>query len=426
MARAATFTTFRALRHRNFQLFFVGQLISLIGTWMQTVALSWLVYRLTGSAALLGLVSFAGQIPLFLLSPIAGYAADRFNRHRIMISTQCAAMVLALILAFLTLAGRIATWEIFLLSILLGIVSAFDIPARQSFFVEIVGREDMMNAIALNSSIFNGARMAGPAIAGILVAKIGEGWCFFGNGISYIAVIVGLLLMKLGPWKPTPKPASAWQTIREGFGFAARNTPFRELLALIGVVSFAGLPYLVLMPIFADQILHRGPQGLGMLMGSIGVGALSASVVLATRTGILGFPRWVAFATLVFPVALVAFSWSAWLWLSCAMVFVTGFCVMLQIGSSNTLMQTIVPDRLRGRVVSLYSMMLMGVSPFGSMVAGFTAEKIGASWTLSIGAVVCFAASCLYASRLRLIGPTVHKFMREQEASLPGQDLHRR
>src|SRR5580698_9708626 len=227
MARIATSATLRALRHRNFQLFFAGQLVSLIGTWMQNVAQSWLVYRITGSSALLGLVSFAGQIPVFALSPIGGYTADRWNRRTVVIITQTVSMVLAFILAALTLTNSIRIWEIFVLASLLGVVNAFDIPARQSFLVEMVGREDLINAIALNSSMFNGARIVGPAVAGILVAKIGEGWCFFANGMSYIAVIGGLLLMRMGPFRPDPRAVSAFQTIREGFLYVIRTGPIR-------------------------------------------------------------------------------------------------------------------------------------------------------------------------------------------------------
>src|SRR5277367_858965 len=248
MAGGLASNTLRALSHRNFRLFFTGQLISLVGTWMQSVAQSWLVYRITGSSALLGLVAFASQIPIFLLSPIAGYAADRLNRHRMVIATQASSMVLALALAALTLTGRIKVWELFVLSALLGVVNAFDIPARQSFLVEMVGRDDLMNAIALNSSMFNGARIIGPAIAGILVAKIGEGWCFFANGISYIAVIWGLLLMRVNPFRPPVATMSAWHTIREGFEYVARTAPMRAIVQLIAIVSFAGLPYTVLMP----------------------------------------------------------------------------------------------------------------------------------------------------------------------------------
>src|SRR5882724_10556374 len=270
--------TVRALRHRNFRLFCSGQLISLFGTWMQTVALSWLVYRLTGSSALLGLVNFASQIPVFLLSPVGGVVADRHSRHRVVIATQTASMLLAFALAGLTLFKVITVWEIFVLSGLLGVVNAFDIPARQSFIVEMTSREDMINAIALNSSAFNGARIIGPAIAGILVAAVGEGWCFLINALSYIAVIAGLLMMKLPPFRSRTSPVSAWSHVMEGFRFVAGTTPIRALLLLIGLISLAGLPFTVLMPIFADRILHSGAEGLGILMGVSGAGALDAAL----------------------------------------------------------------------------------------------------------------------------------------------------
>src|SRR5579863_2555161 len=304
MARAVRSNTLRALRYRNFQLFFAGQLISLIGTWMQSVAQSWLVYRLTGSAALLGLVSFSGQIPIFVLSPIAGYAADRLNRHRVVIATQTASMLLALVLAALTLTDRIQIWELFVLAALLGVVNAFDIPARQSFLVEMVGRGDLMNAIALNSSMFNGARIIGPAIAGILVAKIGEGWCFFANGISYVAVIAGLLLMKVNPFRPAAHVMSAWHTIREGFRYVVGTLPIRAIVQLLAVVSFAGLPYTVLMPIFADRILHGGAQTLGALMGATGLGALGGALFMASRTALKGFTLWIPCGAAGFSVSL--------------------------------------------------------------------------------------------------------------------------
>ncbi len=276
-------TTLRALGYRNFRLFFAGQLLSLIGTWMQNVAQSWLVYRLTGSSTLLGMVGFSGQIPVFLISPVGGLIADRYSRRRIVIATQTSAMILALILAALTLAGRVQVWQIFVLAALLGVVNAFDIPARQAFLVEMVGREDLINAIALNSSMFNGARIIGPAIAGILVAAIGEGWCFFANGVSYIAVIVGLLLMNIAPAATRMREGSAVSHIVEGFRFAARTVPIRSLLLLLGLVSITGMPYAVLMPIFADKIFHAGARGLGILMGFSGVGALMGALTLATR-----------------------------------------------------------------------------------------------------------------------------------------------
>jgi MFS family permease len=277
----------RALRHRNFQLFFSGQLISLVGTWMQSVAQSWLVYRLTGSALLLGSVGFASQIPVFMFAPLGGIAADRLNRRHIVIATQIASMALALILAALTLFHRVHVWHVFVLASLLGVVNAFDIPGRQSFLVDMVGKEDLMNAIALNSSMFNGARVIGPAIAGILVARIGEGWCFFGNGVSYIAVIIGLLMMRVhSPVRVAM--ASPLEHMMEGFRFVNRTAPIRALLLLLGVVSLVGMPYVVLMPIFADKILHGGAQGLGILMGATGVGALLGALTLAFREGVKG------------------------------------------------------------------------------------------------------------------------------------------
>jgi len=416
MARAVRSNTLRALRHRNFQLFFAGQLISLIGTWMQSVAQSWLVYRLTGSPALLGLVSFAGQIPIFLLSPIAGYAADRLNRHRVVIATQSTSMLLALALAGLTLTNRVRIWELFVLGALLGVVNAFDIPARQSFLVEMVGRGDLMNAIALNSSMFNGARIIGPAIAGILVAKIGEGWCFFANGISYIAVIWGLLLMNVKPFRPAPRSMSAWETIREGFQFVGRTVPIRAIIQLIAIVSFAGMPYTVLMPIFADRILHVGPQGLGLLMGATGVGALGGALLLASRTRLKGFMIWIPSAAAVFSLSLGGFAASGQMWLSCAMLFIAGFAVMIQVGASNTLIQSMVPDHLRGRAMSVYSMMYIGIGPFGAMAAGFAAGGFGARFTILAGAVVCLLASGLFALRLSSIRPMTRQLIRDQQA----------
>lgn len=415
MALTVKSNTLRALRHRNFQFFFAGQLISLIGTWMQSVAQSWLVYRLTGSPALLGLASFSGQIPIFVLSPIAGYAADRLNRHRVVIATQSASMVLALILAVLTLTNKIQIWELFVLAGLLGVVNAFDIPARQSFLVEMVGRGDLMNAIALNSSMFNGARIIGPAIAGILVAKIGEGWCFFANGISYIAVIWGLLLMKVNPFRPAPASMSAWETIREGFHYVGRTVPIRAIVQLIAVVSFAGMPYTVLMPIFADRILHAGAQGLGMLMGATGVGALAGALLLASRTGLGGFTLWIPAAAAAFALSIAGFAVSQQMWLSCVMLFFAGFAVMIQVGASNTLIQSMVPDHLRGRAMSVYSMMYIGIGPFGAMVAGFAADGFGSRVTLLAGAVICLLASAAFALRLSTLRPIVRRLIIDQQ-----------
>jgi MFS family permease len=423
MQGAVRSNTLRALRYRNFQLFFAGQLISLVGTWMQSVAQSWLVYRLTGSPALLGLATFVGQIPIFILSPVAGYAADRLNRRHVVIATQSASMVLALMLGALTLLHRVQIWQIFVLAALLGVVNAFDIPARQSFLVEMVGRGDLMNAIALNSSMFNGARIVGPAIAGILVAKIGEGWCFFANGISYVAVIWGLLLMNVTPFPAAPAHMSAWETIREGFHFVGRTIPIRAIVQLIAIVSFAGMPYTVLMPIFADRIFHSGAQGLGILMGATGVGALIAALLLASRTGLKGFTRWIPVSAAAFAVSLAMFAVSRQMWLSCVMLFVAGFAVMLQVGASNTLIQSMVPDHLRGRAMSVYSMMYLGVGPIGAAAAGFTADQFGAPATLVAGAVVCLIGSGLFAMELPAIRRVARELVRKQVEEVPVTEI---
>src|SRR5271170_2905926 len=311
--------TLRALKHRNFQLFFSGQLISLIGTWMQTTAQAWLVYRITGSSLKLGSVGFASQFPVFLVAPLGGIVADRHNRQRVVIGTQIASMILALILALLTLTGRVQVWHIFVLAALLGVVNAFDIPGRQAFLVDMVGKEDLMNAIALNSSMFNGARIIGPAIAGILVSKIGEGWCFAANAISYIAVIAGLLLMNVH-CASRASQHSPIEDIVEGFRWVNRTKVIRALLLLLGLVSLVGMPYTVLMPVFADKILHGGARGLGILMGATGVGALFGALTLAAKTGgVKGLGRWVAFSCGSFGVSLFLFSFSTSFWLSVAL-----------------------------------------------------------------------------------------------------------
>jgi MFS family permease len=386
----------RSLRHRNFQLFFSGQLISLVGTWMQNIAQSWLVYRLTGSSLLLGVVGFAGQIPVFLLAPIGGMAADRWNRHRIIIGTQTTSMILACILSMLTLFHVVRVWEIVVLAASLGAVNAFDIPARQSFLIDMVGREDLMNAIALNSSMFNGARVIGPAIAGLLVAWIGEGWCFFANAVSYIAVIIGLLLMKLGPMRRVSKEATPIEHIAEGFRFVSGAAPIMALMLLIGVVSLVAVPYSVLMPIFADRILHGGARGLGILMGASGVGALLGALTLAMRRGVRGLGRWIAFSAIGFGASLVLFSFSKFFLLSVVLLLPVGYFVMLQMSSSNTLIQAMVPDELRGRAMAVYTMMFMGMAPMGSLFAGALADHIGAPWTVAIGGLCAVLGGLIF------------------------------
>ncbi|MGA7905853.1 MAG: MFS transporter, partial [Candidatus Sulfotelmatobacter sp.] len=387
--------------HRNFQLFFSGQLISLIGTWMQNVAQAWLVYRLTGSALLLGSVGFASQIPVFLFAPLGGVTADRYNRQRVVIGTQTASMLLAFILAALTLSHAIdhRVWLIFVVAALLGVVNAFDIPGRQSFLVDMVGKDDLMNAIALNSSMFNGARVIGPAIAGILVAKIGEGWCFFANAASYIAVIVGLLLMRVDS-PARALLASPLEHMMEGFRFVNRTAPIRALLLLLGLVSLVGMPYVVLMPIFADRILHGGARGLGILMGATGVGALLGALTLAFREGVKGLGRWVAWCSAGFGASLVVFALSHSFWISVILLLPVGYTIMLQMACSNTLIQVMVPDALRGRVMAVYSMMFMGMAPVGALLGGALADRLGAPFTVAIGGLASVAAACWFGLHL--------------------------
>jgi MFS family permease len=415
----------RALRHRNYRLFFSGQLISLVGTWMQTVAESWLVYRLTGSAALLGVAGFASQAPVFLLAIIGGTVADRYNRHRIMIITQTTAMVLPLILAALVFTGRVQVWHVFTLAATLGVVNAFDVPTRQSFVVEMVGKEDLVNAIALNSSIFNGARTLGPAVAGLLLAAVGEGWCFLLNGLSYIAVISGLLLMKLPARQKTLHSHAALAETVEGFRFVLRTAPVRDLLLMIGLVSFAGMPYAVLMPIFAASILHGGPKGLGLLMASAGFGSLCGALFLASRSTIRGLGRIVAASALMFGVALVLFALSRVFWLSAALLLVVGMAMITQAASTNTLIQSMVPDRLRGRVMAVYAMMLMGMSPIGALVEGALAERIGAPYTVVIGGCICIAGAIVFNVRLPALRVLARQLIDAQrlateEPAIPG------
>ena len=404
----------RSLRHRNFRLFFIGQLISLIGTWMQTLAESWLVYRLTGNALLLGAVGFASQIPVFLLSPVGGAVADRYDRQKVVIATQTAAMLLAGTFAFLTLTHRIHVAHVIVLAALLGIVNAFDIPARQSFIVEMVDKESMMNAIALNSSMFNGARAVGPAVAGLIVAMVGEGWCFFGNALSYIAVLIGLFMMRVPKRPRVVSGKSAAQEIAEGFRYVRDTAPVLALLLMLGVVSLVAMPYSVLMPIFADQILHSGARGMGILMTASGFGAMMAAIILAMRRSLKGLSLWIASAATSFGISLVLFATSRHMWLSVGLLVMVGFSMMLQMTSSNTLIQAMVPDRLRGRVMSVYSMMFMGMAPIGSLYAGAAAKVLGAPETVAIGGVVCAAAAMVFFHKLPVLRGEARRLILEQ------------
>lgn len=366
---------------------------------MQSVAQAWLVYSITKSSFLLGAVGFASQIPVFLLAPLGGAVADRTDRHRLIIATQSASMVLAGILAWLTLTDRVLVPHIFVLAALLGVVNAFDIPGRQSFLVDMVGKEDLMNAIALNSSIFNGARVIGPTVAAILLPVLGIGWCFAANAISYVAVIAGLLLMKVHCEQRTSKN-SALEDIVEGFRWVNGVKVIRALLLLIGLVSLVGMPYTVLMPVFADQILHRGATGLGILMGATGVGALLGALTLAAKTDVKGLGRWVAITCAAFGISIIAFSFSRYFWLSVVLLLPAGFSMMLQMACSNTLIQTMVPDQLRGRVMSLYSMMFMGMAPIGALCGGALAHRMGAPITIAVGGVACISGAIWFGRHL--------------------------
>jgi len=408
----------RALRSRNYRLFVAGQLISLVGTWMQMVAQSWLIYRLTASAAKLGLIGFAGQIPIFVLAPLGGVIADRVNRHRVLIVTQSAMMVLALFLAALTLSGHVLVWHIFVLASLLGVTNAFDIPARQAFLVELVDREDIVNAIGLNSSMLNGARVIGPGIAGVVVAAVGEGWCFLLNAISYVAVIGALLMMRIRARAHVPAQVSAWESVVEGFAYSWHTKPVRALLLLLGLVSLMGMPYSVLMPIIADRILGGGPNAYGLLLSASGLGALAGAATLTLRRHIRGLGQWVAVSSVGFGVTLIAFSFSRSLWLSALLLVPAGFFVMVEMAASNTLIQSMIPDRLRGRVMAVYSMMFMGMAPLGALVAGAVAAPLGAPATVAIGGAVCVAGGAIFWAGLpRLRGPARELIVAQQLAA---------
>lgn len=418
--------TTRALRSRNYRLFFGGQGISLIGTWMQRIALNWLVYRLSGSAIMLGVVGFAGQIPTFLLAPLAGVLSDRWNLRRVVIVTQVLALVQASVLAALTLTDTINVWLVLALSIMLGVINAFDIPARQTFVVQMVeSPDDLPNAIALNSFLVNGTRLLGPSIAGVLIALLGEGQCFLLNALSYVAVIAALLAMRLAPQRQPCERDDVLHDLKEGLHYAFGFAPIRAVLVLLALVSLVGMPYAVLMPIFATDILHGGPQTLGFLMAASGLGAVSGAVYLARRRTVVGLGRTIARAAFLFGTGLVVFSVSRLLWLSLALMVVTGFAMMLQMASSNTVLQAIVDDDKRGRVMSFYTMAFMGMAPFGSLLAGTVAQWVGAPNTLIVGGAICVAGATVFLTRLpalrELVWPIyVRKgILREVPGSVP-------
>ena len=392
----------RALAHKNYRLFFAGQSISLIGTWMTRIATAWLVYRLTGSALLLGVVGFAGQIPSFLLAPLAGVLVDRWNRQRLLVITQVLAMFQSLALALLTMTGLIKMWHVIVLSVLQGLINSFDMPARQAFVVEMVEkREDLANAIALNSSMVNAARLLGPSIGGVVIAAVGEGWCFMIDAVSYIAVIASLLAMTITARViQTTKDANVFQQLREGWSYATHFAPIRNVLLLLALVSLVGMPYTVLMPVFANDVLHGGPNTLGLLMAASGVGALVGALFLAARKTVLGLGKFIPLMAGAFGAGLIAFSFTRVLWLSLALMVVTGLGFMVQMAVSNTVLQTIVDEDKRGRVMSFYTMAFMGTAPFGSLLAGSVADRIGTPHTLLCGGIGCILGALWFATTL--------------------------
>jgi MFS family permease len=400
----------RALGRRNYRLFFSGQSLSLIGTWMTRIATSWLVYRLTGSAWMLGFISFLGLVPTFLLGPFAGVWVDRWSRHRTLLWTQLLSMLQSFALAALAFSGRIAIWHLAVLGLLQGVLNAFDTPARQTFLIEMVEeRAVLSNAIALNSTMVNTARLLGPAIGGLIIAGFGEAWCFTIDGVSYLAVILSLLLMTVAPAAPRRRDEeNLWRELAEGFGYVSGSVPIRVILLLLALVSLVGLPYTVLLPIFARQIFHGGAHTLGLLMGSGGVGALCGAFTLAASRSILGLGRRIGLAALLFGAAMFVFALSRNLALSVAMLLVIGFAMNLHMASSNTILQTISAPAMRGRVMGYYTMAFMGVTPFGYLLGGAVAARIGAPHALAISGILCIAAAAAYFAAL----PSIRRALR--------------
>ena len=406
--------TFRSLQYRNYRLFFGGQSISLTGTWIQRIAMPWLVYHLTGSVVLLGVVGFAGQIPTFLLASYAGVITDRRNRYHILITTQILAMIQALTLALLFFLGVIQVWHILALSVMLGLINAFDMPARQSFVIEMVEKkEDLGNAIALNSSMVNSARLLGPSIAGVLIAATGEGVCFLINGLSYLVVIASLLYMKVTPRVINKKSARFLQELKEGFHYTFGFAPIKSIILLLALVSLMGMPYSVLMPVFAKEILHGDSHTFGFLMGASGLGAISGAMYLASRKNAAGLERVIPMAAAAFGLGLIAFSQSRLFWVSMIMMVLTGLGMMLTMASSNTIIQTVVDDSKRGRVMSFYAMAFMGTVPFGSLFAGGMAKVVGAPLTLTIGGAACIVGAVFFARQLPKIQAAILPVYRE-------------
>lgn len=412
-----------ALKSRNYRLFFVGQGISLIGTWMTQTATIWLVYSLTQSPLMLGVVGFSSQIPSFILAPFGGVFVDRFSRHRILIGTQILAMIQSLALAILALTGIIHIWHIIVLSLFQGFINAVDAPARQAFVPELVERkEDLANAIALNSTMFNGARLIGPAIGGLLVAGVGAGYCFLIDGLSYIAVIIALLAMKIKPRKILLSQANPIEQVKEGFVYAFSFPPIRALLLLSALVSFFGLQYTVLVPVFAEKILQGNAETLGFLMAASGVGALSGGIYLASRQTILALGKLVAFAPTILGIGLIAFSLSRFLPFSLFTMLFVGLGTILQVAAGNTILQTIVDDEKRGRVMSLFTMAFLGTIPFGNLLGGALADRLSAPVVLIIDGVICILGSIYFYKQLPVLQQLVRPIYKER--GIFGDRLH--
>ena len=415
----------RALRHRNFRLFFGGQTISLVGTWMTRVATSWLVYRLTGSALLLGTVSFAGQIPTFLLAPFAGVWVDRLNRRQVLVWTQTLSMIQSLTLAAFTLSGHITIPLLLIMSIMQGCVNAFDMPGRQSFMVMMVDdKRDLQNAIAINSSMVNVARLIGPSLAGMLIAVSSEGWCFLVDGISYIAVIASLLVMRLHEPVVERKTTSMLAEMKAGWTYVSEFLPIRTILLLFAVLSLMGMPFVVLMPIFAAQVLHGGAHTLGFLMGAMGLGALISALSLAARKTVRGLTKMIPLAAAVFGLGLIGFGLSRSFWLSMGMVMVAGMGMMQGMAASNTVIQTIVSDDKRGRVMSYYTMAFMGMAPFGSLLAGTMADKFSAPWTVVLNGTVVLMGAAWFTTRLPAVRRTMRPIYQEMGILPAEEEIH--
>jgi MFS family permease len=412
----------RSLRHRNYRLYLTGQLVSVCGTWMQQVALSWLVYRLTGSATLLGAVGFASQVPIFALGPIGGVVSDRFSCRRILLLTQSLALVQALLLAALTIGGWVHVYHLILLGAVLGIVNAFDMPARQTLVNRLVAVEDLPNAIALNSSMINAARIVGPAIAGLLVAAVGEGFCFLLNALSYLAVIWALVAMHVSESGRSARPhPSILHSLAEGIHYIRGDAPIRTLLLLLGVFGLLGMPYMTLLPVFAAKVHNGGAGALGAMMGAVGLGALTGALYLARRNQIRGIGKVIVAAAVGFGVGLIAFTGAPVYALSLAILTLVGFCWMVLIAASNTVLQSLAAERMRGRVMSLFSMMLVGMAPFGSLLAGTLADRFGAAIVVATGGLCCAAAGLWFARLLpRLRAAALPVLIRRGIISEPG------